>query len=344
MQNTLNKIYEEAKNAILNAKNSNDIEDIKLNYLSRKGELNSIKKNLKDLSVDEKKVIGALANKISTDLEQSLDAKSQEIYKKELDEKLEKEQIDITLPGDYLKYGKVHPLNQTIDEITQIFQGMGFSVIANENNPELETEYVNFDCLNFPQDHPARDMQDTFYSQVAPNVILRSQTSGSQIREMLTHKPPVRIIAPGRVYRAESVSARKNNLFHQIEGLLVDKDITFGDLKGVLNEFIRVYFGGSRPTRFRTSFFPFTEPSAEIDVQCIMCQGKGCRTCSGTGWLEILGAGMVDPNVLKNVGVDPEVYSGFAFGMGVERLAMLKWAIDDIRLFFNNDVRFLKQF
>ena len=344
MQNTLNKIYEEAKTAISNAKNSNDIEDIKLNYLSRKGELNSIKKNLKDLSVDEKKIIGALANKISTDLEQSLEAKSNEIYKKELDETLEKEQIDITLPGDYLKYGKVHPLNQTIDEITQIFQGMGFSLISNENNPELETEYVNFDCLNFPQDHPARDMQDTFYSQVAPNVILRSQTSGSQIREMLTHKPPVRIIAPGRVYRAESVSARKNNLFHQIEGLLVDKDITFGDLKGVLNEFIRVYFGGSRPTRFRTSFFPFTEPSAEIDVQCIMCHGEGCRTCSGTGWLEILGAGMVDPNVLKNVEVDPDIYSGFAFGMGVERLAMLKWAIDDIRLFFNNDVRFLKQF
>ena len=344
MQNTLNKIYEEAKTAISNASSMNDIEDIKLNYLSRKGELNTIKKNLKDLSVEEKKVIGALANKISTDLEESLDKKSQDLYKKELDEKLEKEKIDITLPGDYLPFGKVHPLNQTIDEITQIFQGMGFSVISNENNPELETEYVNFDCLNFPQDHPARDMQDTFYSQVAPNVILRSQTSGSQVRELLTHKPPVRIIAPGRVYRAESVSARKNNLFHQIEGLLVDKDITFGDLKGVLNEFIRVYFGGSRPTRFRTSFFPFTEPSAEIDVQCIMCQGKGCRTCSGTGWLEILGAGMVDPNVLKNVGVDPEVYSGFAFGIGVERLAMLKWAIDDIRLFFNNDTRFLKQF
>ena len=344
MQNTLNKIYEEAIKAIENAKNSNDIEEIKLNYLSRKGELNTIKKNLKDLSIEEKKVVGALANKVSTGLEDALSQKSEEIYKKELDEKLEKERIDITLPGDYLPTGKIHPLNQTIDEITQIFQGMGFSLISNANNPELETEYINFDCLNFPADHPARDMQDTFYSQVAPNVILRSQTSGSQVREMLTTKPPIRIIAPGRVYRAETVSARKNNLFHQIEGLLVDKDITFGDLKGVLNEFIRVYFGGSRPTRFRNSFFPFTEPSAEIDVQCIMCQGKGCRTCSGTGWLEILGAGMVDPNVLKQVGIDPDVYSGFAFGMGVERLAMLKWAIDDIRLFFNNDVRFLKQF
>ena len=187
-------------------------------------------------------------------------------------------------------------------------------------------------------------MQDTFFTNVAPNVVLRSQTSGAQIHEMLTSKPPIRVVAPGRVYRNESVSARKNNLFHQIEGLLVDKDITFGDLKGVMNEFIRIYFGSARPTRFRNSFFPFTEPSAEIDVQCIMCNGKGCRVCSGSGWLEILGAGMVDPNVLRNVGIDPDIYSGFAFGMGVERLAMLKWAVDDIRLFFNNDKRFLKQF
>ena len=198
--------------------------------------------------------------------------------------------------------------------------------------------------LNTPKDHPARDMQDTFYTEVAKNVVLRSQTSGAQIHEMLTHTPPIRVIAPGRVYRKESVSARKNNLFHQIEGLIVDKDITFADLKGVMNEFLRLYFGAARPTRFRSSFFPFTEPSAEVDVQCIMCEGKGCRVCSGTGWLEILGCGMVDPNVLNNVGVDPEIYTGFAFGMGVERLAMLKWGIDDIRLFFNNDVRFLKQF
>ena len=221
---------------------------------------------------------------------------------------------------------------------------MGFSLVHNENSPEVETEYFNFDMLNTPKDHPARDMQDTFYTQVAKNVVLRSQTSGAQIHEMLTNKPPIRVISPGRVYRKESVSARKNNLFHQIEGLLVDKDITFADLKGVMNEFLRLYFGSARPTRFRSSFFPFTEPSAEVDVQCIMCQGKGCRVCSGTGWLEILGSGMVDPNVLRNVGVDPEIYSGFAFGMGVERLAMLKWGIDDIRLFFNNDVRFLKQF
>jgi phenylalanyl-tRNA synthetase alpha chain len=198
--------------------------------------------------------------------------------------------------------------------------------------------------LNVPKDHPARDMQDTFYCNLAENIVLRSQTSGAQIHVMEQQKPPIRVIAPGRVYRNESVNARKNNFFHQIEGLYVDKGITVGDLKGVLNEFTRLYFGENRPTRFRSSFFPFTEPSVEIDVQCIMCQGKGCRTCSNTGWLEILGAGMVDVNVLKGVGVDPDVYSGFAFGMGVERLAMLKYAIDDIRLFFNNDIRFLKQF
>ena len=258
--------------------------------------------------------------------------------------KLEKEQIDVTLPGSYAPYGKTHLLTQTVNEIVEIFNGMGFSLVHNENSPEVETEYFNFDMLNIPADHPARDVQDTFFTNVAPNVVLRSQTSGAQIHEMLTSKPPIRVVAPGRVYRNESVSARKNNLFHQIEGLLVDKDITFGDLKGVMNEFIRIYFGSARPTRFRNSFFPFTEPSAEIDVQCIMCNGKGCRVCSGSGWLEILGAGMVDPNVLRNVGIDPDIYSGFAFGMGVERLAMLKWAVDDIRLFFNNDKRFLKQF
>ena len=299
---------------------------------------------MKDLSNEDKRIVGSLSNQITKDIEEKLNEKYQTFYQKELNEKLEKERIDITLPGSFTPYGKVHPLTQTIEEITEIFQGMGFSVVHNENSPEVETEYFNFDMLNTPKDHPARDMQDTFYTEVAKNVVLRSQTSGAQIHEMLTNKPPIRVIAPGRVYRKESVSARKNNLFHQIEGLIVDKDITFADLKGVMNEFLRLYFGAARPTRFRSSFFPFTEPSAEVDVQCIMCEGKGCRTCSGTGWLEILGCGMVDPNVLNNVGVDPEVYTGFAFGMGVERLAMLKWGIDDIRLFFNNDARFLKQF
>lgn len=344
MKATLENIHAQALEAISKIQSTTDIEEVKNTFLSRKSELNNIKKNLKDLSNEDKRIVGSLSNQITKDIEEKLNEKFQTFYQKELNEKLEKERIDITLPGSYTSYGKVHPLTQTIDEIVEIFQGMGFSLVHNENSPEVETEYFNFDMLNIPKDHPARDVQDTFYTKVAPNVVLRSQTSGAQIHEMLNNKPPIRVVSPGRVYRCESVSARKNNLFHQIEGLLVDKDITFADLKGVMNEFLRLYFGSARPTRFRNSFFPFTEPSAEVDVQCIMCQGKGCRTCSGTGWLEILGCGMVDPNVLRNVGIDPDVYSGFAFGMGVERLAMLKWAVDDIRLFFNNDVRFLKQF
>lgn len=344
MKTQLESIFNNAKVDIAKATSTDDIEEIKLKYLSRKGELNSIKKNLKDLSDDDKRIVGAFANEITQELEQSIKEKFDLIYRKELDEKLQKEKIDITLPGKFITQGKIHPITSTINEITAIFQTLGFSLVKSENSPEVETEYFNFDMLNFPFDHPARDMQDTLYTKIAQNVVLRSQTSNAQVRTMEVEKPPLMVVAPGRVYRSEAVNARKNNFFHQIEGLYVDKDITFGDLKGVLNEFIRLYFGSSRVTRFRSSFFPFTEPSAEIDVQCIMCGGKGCRTCSGSGWLEILGAGMVDVNVLKGVGIDPEVYSGFAFGMGVERLAMLKYAIDDIRLFFNNDERFLKQF
>ncbi|HNW25185.1 MAG TPA: phenylalanine--tRNA ligase subunit alpha [Candidatus Gastranaerophilaceae bacterium] len=344
MKETLETILKNAKSDIQKASTTEDIEEIKNKYLSRKGELNSIKKNLKDLSDDDKRIIGALANDIAQELESALDEKFNTIYRKELEQQLKKEQIDITLPGNFTPKGNVHPLTSTTNEIVSILQTLGFSLVQSENSPEVETEYFNFDMLNFPPDHPARDMQDTFYTKIASNVILRSQTSNAQVREMTVKKPPLRVISPGRVYRSEAVNARKNNLFHQIEGLYVDKDITFADLKGVLNEFIRLYFGSSRVTRFRSSFFPFTEPSAEIDVQCIICGGKGCKTCSNTGWLEILGAGMVDVNVLKNVGIDPEIYTGFAFGMGVERLAMLKYAIDDIRLFFNNDERFLKQF
>lgn len=344
MKQQLEKIYNDAVADIKKAATSDDIEEIKLKYLSRKGELNSIKKNLKDLSEDDKRIVGAYANEVAQKLENSVEEKHESIYRKELDAKLQEEKIDITLAGKFTPQGKVHPLTATVNEIVSIFQSLGFSLARSEDSPEVETEYFNFDLLNFAPDHPARDMQDTYYTNVAPNVILRSQTSNAQVRSMETIKPPLRIISPGRVYRNEAVNSRKNNFFHQIEGIYVDKDVTFADLKGVLNEFIRIYFGQSRVTRFRNSFFPFTEPSAEIDVQCIMCNGKGCRTCSGTGWLEILGAGMVDVNVLKMSGIDPEVYSGFAFGMGVERLTMLKYAIDDIRLFFNNDVRFLKQF
>ncbi len=321
-----------------------NIEDVKIKFLGRKGELNTIKRGLKDVSPEERPAVGSLANSVAEEIENKLNAKKELLYQAALDEKLKAEKIDVTMPGISRPAGKQHPLTQTINEMTEIFQGMGFSLIENKNSPEVETENYNFDALNFPPDHPAKDMQDTFYTKIAPHVLLRSQTSNSQIREMEGKRPPVRVISPGRVYRAENVCSRKNNLFHQIEGLIVDKEVTFSDLKGVLNEFTRIYFGQARPTRFRTSFFPFTEPSAEIDVQCIICSGKGCRTCSGTGWLEILGAGMVDPNVLKGVGVDPDQYSGFAFGVGVERLAMLKYAINDIRLFFNNDIRFLEQF
>jgi phenylalanyl-tRNA synthetase alpha chain len=344
MKEQLEKIYTNATQDLKTATSIADIDEIRSKYLSRKGEFNEIKKNLKNLSDEDKRTVGALANEITQKLELALKTKHEEFYKKELDEKLKQERIDITLSGKYIPHGREHLLTSTTNEIVSIFQSLGFSVVPQANAPEVETEFYNFDALNVPKDHPARDVQDTFYTEIAQNVVLRSQTSNAQIHAMEGKNPPVRIISPGRVYRNENINARKNNFFHQIEGLYVDKDVTFGDLKGVLNEFIRVYFGSSRPTRFRNSFFPFTEPSAEVDVQCIMCEGKGCRTCSGTGWLEVLGCGMVDPNVLKGVGIDPDIYTGFAFGMGVERLAMLKYAVDDIRLFFNNDERFLKQF
>ena len=344
MENKIQQIKDEALREINNATDLKSLEIVKNTYLSRNSEFNNLKKGMKDLSPEQKPIIGALLNKVSNELTSLIEEKKDIFYKKELNEKLLKEKIDVTLDGDYIPTGKVHPLTQTVNEIVEIFNLLGFSVAQAQYSPEVEVEKYNFDLLNVPKEHPARDVQDTFYCESASNVVLRSQTSNSQVRQMLNSRPPIKIISPGRVYRNENVSARKNNLFHQIEGLYVDKNVNIAQLKGVLNEFIRLYFGQSRPTRYRSSFFPFTEPSVEIDVQCIMCQGKGCPVCSNLGWLEILGAGMVDPNVLKEVDIDPNVYSGFAFGMGVERLAMLKYAIDDIRLFFNNDERFLKQF
>ena len=342
-----NKILEIKKNAAdeINAAGSlKDLEEIKNKYLSRSSELNNLKKGLKDIDPALRPKIGSLTNEVSKEIESLQKKKNEKFYFEELNKKLISEKIDPTLDGTYIKKGRVHPLTATINEIVEIFEHLGFSLIENQYSPEVEVEKYNFDLLNTPKEHPARDVQDTYYALNAKHVVLRSQTSNSQVRQMENSKPPIKFISPGRVYRNESVSARKNNLFHQIEGLCVDKNIRFTDLKGTLNEFIRLYFGSSRPTRFRNSFFPFTEPSAEVDVQCIMCGGKGCATCSGTGWLEILGSGMVDPNVLEGVGIDSNIYSGFAFGMGVERLTMLKYAIDDIRLFFNNDERFLKQF
>ena len=344
MQNKIEEIKRNALSEIEQATDLKTLEEVKNIYLSRNSEFNNLKKGMKDLSPEEKPVIGALLNKVSNELNSLFEEKKDAFYKKELNEKLLKEKIDVTLDGEYIPAGHIHPLTQTVNEIVEIFNHLGFSLVDSIYSPEVEVEKYNFDLLNVPKEHPARDVQDTFYCEGGNNVVLRSQTSNAQVRKMMNSKPPIKIIAPGRVYRNESVSARKNNLFHQIEGLYVDKNVTMAQLKGVLNEFIRLYFGSSRPTRYRSSFFPFTEPSVEIDVQCIMCQGKGCSVCSGTGWLEILGAGMTDPNVLRDSGIDPEVYSAFAFGMGVERLTMLKYAIDDIRLFFNNDVRFLKQF
>lgn len=344
MEDKILKIKENALSEIEKASNSKELDEVKNKYLSRQSELNTLKKSLKDIEPSLRPKIGALTNEVSKFLEEKINTRHNEFYKKELDEKLKSEKIDVTLEGTYNPTGCVHPLTQTINEIVEIFEHLGFSIIENRLSPEVEVEKYNFDMLNVPQEHPARDVQDTYYCYGADNVVLRSHTSNAQVREMLNTKPPIKIISPGRVYRNEQVSARKNNFFHQVEGLYIDKGVTFAHLKGVLNEFISQYFGSARPTRFRNSFFPFTEPSAEIDVQCIVCHGKGCPTCSGSGWLEILGSGMVDPNVLRDTGVDPDVYSGFAFGMGVERLAMLKYAIDDIRLFFNNDERFLKQF
>ena len=285
MKEQLEQIYANAVADLSKAASISDLDEIRGKYLSRKGEFNEIKKNLKNLSDEDKRIVGSRANEITQKLEASLKEKHDEFYKQELDAKLLKERIYITLPGKFIPRGKVHPITSTTNEIVSSLQSLGFSVVPDIQSPEVETDYYNFDALNVPKDHPARDVQDTFYTTIAKNIVLRSQTSGAQIHAMEGQKPPIRVIAPGRVYRNENINARKNNFFHQIEGLYVDKDITFGDLKGVLNEFIRIYFGASRPTRFRSSFFPFTEPSAEVDVQCIMCEGKGCRTCSCTGWL-----------------------------------------------------------
>ncbi len=344
MEAKIIEIKNKALSELENINNLKELEEFKNTYLSRSSELTNLKKGMKDVSPEDRPKIGSLLNEVSRELENLAFQKYELFYAKELNEKLNAEIIDVTLPSTFIPRGKVHPLTQTVNEIVEIFEHLGFSITEAKNSPEVEVEKYNFDLLNFPPEHPAKDMQDTFYTEVGKNVVLRSQTSNAQVRTMEHTNPPIKVISPGRVYRSENVSARKNDLFHQIEGLYVDKGVKFSHLKGVLNEFIRLYFGASRPIRFRSSYFPFTEPSVEIDVQCIMCGGKGCPTCSGTGWLEVLGAGMVDPNVLKGVDIDPETYSGFAFGMGVERLTMLKYAIDDIRLFFNNDVRFLKQF
>jgi phenylalanyl-tRNA synthetase alpha chain len=311
---------------------------IKTRYLGRKGLLTGLLRNVSQAPPEEKPLFGKRSNEIKQILTGAIDEALQRLSLKKREQALLLEKIDVTLPGRAVHPGRLHPIIRISREICDIFTGLGFSVVE---GPEIELDYYNFEALNIPKDHPARDMQDTFY--IEENIVLRTHTSPVQIRTMEKLKPPVRILSPGRVYRPDS-DISHTPMFHQIEGLLVDKGITFGDLKGVLTFFVGKIFGEDTAIRFRPSFFPFTEPSAEVDIRCVICRGAGCRVCGQSGWLEILGSGMVDPEVFKNVGYDPEEVSGFAFGLGLERIAMLKYGVSDIRLFFENDWRFLEQF
>lgn len=316
-----------------------DLEQIRIQYLGKKGELTSVLRGMGSLSAEERPVIGQLANDVRVYIEKAIAEKSAELNKQKLEMKLKSERLDVTMPGTLPAAGHVHPLTKVQRELEDIFIGMGFSIVE---GPEVEYDYYNFQALNIPENHPARDTQDTFY--ITDKILLRSQTSPVQVRTMEKQKPPIRIISPGRVYRSDAVDATHSPLFHQLEGLVVDQGITMGDLKGMLEMFAKKMFGDDTRIRFRPHHFPFTEPSAEVDVSCFVCGGKGCRLCKGEGWIEILGAGMVHPNVLRGCGIDPDVYSGFAFGLGIERIVMRKCNIDDMRLLYENDVRFLSQF
>ncbi|MGI5893718.1 MAG: phenylalanine--tRNA ligase subunit alpha [Candidatus Merdivicinus sp.] len=315
------------------------LEALRVGYLGKKGQLTAILKQMGKLSAEERPVIGQVANEVRQALEAAIAEKQEALKEKELNDRLEAERIDITMPGKTQKAGGLHPLSIITNDLIDIFQSMGFDVV---DGPEVETDHYLFEALNLPKDHPARDMQDTFY--LGENLLLRSQTSSAQIRVMEQRTPPIRIVCPGRVYRADEVDATHSPIFHQMEGLVVDKGITMCDLKGCLEQFVREIYGPETQVRFRPSFFPFTEPSVEVDVTCSECGGKGCRICKGTGWIEILGAGMVHPNVLAGCGIDPEVYSGFAFGVGLDRLTTTRYKINNIRLLFENDSRFLEQF
>ncbi|MCX7760947.1 MAG: phenylalanine--tRNA ligase subunit alpha [Hydrogenothermaceae bacterium] len=321
-----------------NTENLQLLNEIRVKYLGKKGVITSVLKSLGSLSVEERKEVGLIANQIKDFIEESLKVKEEKLKAKELEEKLKREYLDVTLPHSWHSIGYSHPVIATLNEITSIFVSMGFSV---ESGPEVESEDYNFTMLNIPPHHPARDMQDTFY--LNNGMVLRTHTSPVQIRTMLKKKPPIAMVAPGRVYRKD-LDPTHSPMFHQIEGLVVDRDVTFRDLKGVLKIFLETIFGKDIPIRFRPSYFPFTEPSAEVDIGCTVCKGVGCKVCKETGWLEILGCGMVDPEVFKAVNIDPQEYSGFAFGLGIERIAMLRYQITDIRLLFNNDMRFLSQF
>ena len=338
MKGSLERLKEEALVLIDKAPDEQELLSVKARYLGKKGEITAIMKEMGSLSPSERPAFGQLVNVVKDTLEAAFTGRFLSIKKMATEDSLKKEKVDITLPGRRVQIGKRHPLSIVMDEVVGIFTRIGFSVA---DGPEIETDYYNFEALNIPRDHPARDMQDTFY--ISEDMVLRTHTSPVQIRTMERHAPPIRIIAPGSVYRCDS-DVTHSPMFHQVEGLIVDKGISFGDLKGILKTFVGEMFGEDVSLRFRPSFFPFTEPSAEVDIQCVLCRGDGCRVCSDTGWLEIMGCGMVDPAVFSFVKYDPEIYTGFAFGMGIERIAMLKYKINDIRLFFENDIRFLNQF
>ena len=339
MKDQIEKIKNTAQKEILDVKTLKDIENLRIKYLGKKGELTTILKQIGKLSDNEKPIIGQLVNEARDFINYSLESSIKKIKESNLEQRLNDEKIDVTLPGLHRAIGHKHPLTIVLDDVKEIFIGMGFDIVE---GPEIETDYYNFEALNMPKYHPARDTQDTFY--ISENVLLRTQTSCVQIRTMEKTKPPIRIISPGRVYRSDTIDATHSPLFNQIEGLVVDKGVTFSDLKGTLEAFIQALYGTESVVRFRPHHFPYTEPSAEVDVQCFGCRGMGCRLCKNEGWIEILGCGMVHPTVLKNCGIDPEIYSGFAFGVGLERITMRRYNIDDMRLFYENDVRFLNQF
>lgn len=338
MKDRLEEMLRTATAAMAQADTEAALQEIRIRFLGKKGELTAIMKGMGQLSAEERPLVGALANRVKEELEAQINSRLGSVREAEITRRIASERIDVTLPGRRTFTGSKHPITLVIEEVTEIFAALGFGVAE---GPEVEKDFYNFEALNIPKDHPARDMQDTFY--ISDDVVLRTHTSPVQIRTMLKHAPPVRVIAPGTVYRRDS-DLTHSPMFHQVEGFLVDRHVTFGDLKGILTAFVTQFFSEKVGLRFRPSFFPFTEPSAEVDIQCVICSGEGCRVCKQSGWLEILGSGMIDPEVFKAVNYDPELYSGFAFGVGLERLAMLKYGVNDLRLFFENDLRFLKQF
>lgn len=343
--NLKDKLEELKKNSLAEVKSASDtkkVNDIRVHVLGKKGPITEVLRGMRDLPAEERPKVGSFANKVRDELSEAITQRREELEVERTAAKLEKEKIDVTLPGVPVKQGQPHVLEQVIDQIEKLFLGMGYQVV---DGPEVEEDHYNFEMLNLPKDHPARDMQDTFY--ITNSILMRTQTSPVQARTMEKHdfsQGPLKMISPGKVYRRDTDDATHSHQFHQVEGLVIDKHITMADLKGTLQQLVKNLFGEEREIRMRPSYFPFTEPSAEVDVSCFKCGGKGCAVCKYTGWIETLGAGMVHPNVLKMAGIDPEVYGGFAFGLGPDRFAMLKYGVNDIREFYLNDVRFLEQF